>query len=412
MALEIQISYTNIISEEDAKSTKKTPKKVAESEPEKVENKESEEKSPSFDAKPEQSANAYTPAEPAAPQQKEFDASQVAKPSQSFENKEDGKMFIGGLNWDTTEDSLYEYFSKYGTVTEHLIMKDPTTGRSRGFAFLTFADATSVDEVIKKDHILDGKLIDPKRAIAKEQQDKVGKIFVGGIDPFVTEKDFHEFFSKFGKIIDAQLMVDKDSGRSRGFGFITYENPESVDKVTVNKYLELKGKAMEVKRAEPRGAHQSSKQYNPYNIYGQAPQNGTPEAMQQYWQKMQWYMMQQQQQAAMQTEENTGAKPLNPQQMNAENEGEKGESGRNGRRGGRQRNRDRRRGGSDKDRRSPPSGPSGSNSVQIGDGRKLNLPTGPKGDRQPPSGPSGSRSGYKKGGFHPYRGDGGRRRRR
>lgn len=41
-------------------------------------------------------------------------------------------MFIGGLNWDTTEDNLREYFGKYGTVTDLKIMKDPATGRSRG----------------------------------------------------------------------------------------------------------------------------------------------------------------------------------------------------------------------------------------------------------------------------------------
>ncbi|PVH18035.1 nuclear polyadenylated RNA-binding protein 4 [Candidozyma duobushaemuli] len=128
--------------------------------------------------------------------------------------RDSGKMFIGGLNWDTTEDGLVSYFSKYGEIADYTIMKDPNTGRSRGFGFLTFRDPRAVDEVIRKDHILDGKLIDPKRAIAREEQDKVGKIFVGGIDPLVNEKDFNDFFSQFGRIIDAQLMIDKDTGRS------------------------------------------------------------------------------------------------------------------------------------------------------------------------------------------------------
>lgn len=189
-------------------------------------------------------------------------------------------MFIGGLNWDTTEEGLVLYFSKFGEVVDYTIMKDNNTGKSRGFGFLTFRDPKSVDEVIKTDHILDGKLIDPKRAIAREEQDKVGKIFVGGIDPMVNEKEFHDFFSQFGSIIDAQLMIDKDSGRSRGFGFITFDSPDAVDRVTVNKFLTLKGKAMEVKRAEPRGQHQQNQMqqqqqqqqynYNYGNQYGQA----------------------------------------------------------------------------------------------------------------------------------------------
>ena len=86
-------------------------------------------------------------------------------------------MFIGGLNWDTSEDGLVAYFSKYGEILDYTIMKDSVTGRSRGFGFLTFKDPRAVDEVIKKDHILDGKLIDPKRAIAREEQDKNWKDF-------------------------------------------------------------------------------------------------------------------------------------------------------------------------------------------------------------------------------------------
>ncbi|AET37807.1 Hrp1p Ecym_2050 [Eremothecium cymbalariae DBVPG len=162
------------------------------------------------------------------------------------------KMFIGGLNWETTEDNLREYFSKYGTVTEVKIMRDGTTGRSRGFGFLSFADASSVDEVVKTQHILDGKVIDPKRAIPREEQDKTGKIFVGGIGPDVRPKEFEEFFSEWGSIIDAQLMLDKDTGRSRGFGFITYDSPDAVDRVCQNKFIEFKGKRIEIKRAEPR----------------------------------------------------------------------------------------------------------------------------------------------------------------
>ena len=58
----------------------------------------------------------------------------------------------------------------------------------------------------------------------------------------VTEEEFDNFFSQFGKIIDCQLMIDKDTGRSRGFGFVTYDSPAAVDKVCVNKYLTLKVK--------------------------------------------------------------------------------------------------------------------------------------------------------------------------
>lgn len=51
-----------------------------------------------------------------------------------------GKLFIGGVSWETTEDGLRTYFGAFGTITDVIIMKDKFTGQPRGFGFLTFAD--------------------------------------------------------------------------------------------------------------------------------------------------------------------------------------------------------------------------------------------------------------------------------
>ncbi|KAJ0061817.1 hypothetical protein NL108_012476, partial [Boleophthalmus pectinirostris] len=40
------------------------------------------------------------------------------------------KMFIGGLSWQTSPDSLRDYFSKFGEIRECMVMRDPTTKRS------------------------------------------------------------------------------------------------------------------------------------------------------------------------------------------------------------------------------------------------------------------------------------------
>ena len=80
-----------------------------------------------------------------------------------------GKMFIGGLACQTTPEGLREYFSQFGNVAEVTVMKDPATHRSRGFGFITFSQAGSVNKVLKFPvHRLDGKMIDPKVAVAKE----------------------------------------------------------------------------------------------------------------------------------------------------------------------------------------------------------------------------------------------------
>ncbi|RXM34976.1 RNA-binding protein Musashi-like 2 [Acipenser ruthenus] len=82
-------------------------------------------------------------------------------------------MFIGGLSWQTSPDSLRDYFNKFGEIRECMVMRDPTTKRSRGFGFVTFADAAGVDKVLAQPHHeLDSKTIDPKVAFPRRAQPK------------------------------------------------------------------------------------------------------------------------------------------------------------------------------------------------------------------------------------------------
>lgn len=61
----------------------------------------------------------------------------------------------------SSSESLREYFSQFGEVTECTVMRDGATGRSRGFGFLTFRDPKTVNIVMVKEHQLDGKIVSP-----------------------------------------------------------------------------------------------------------------------------------------------------------------------------------------------------------------------------------------------------------
>uniref|UniRef100_D8QLG6 RRM domain-containing protein n=1 Tax=Schizophyllum commune (strain H4-8 / FGSC 9210) TaxID=578458 RepID=D8QLG6_SCHCM len=135
------------------------------------------------------------------------------------------KMFIGGLNWDTTDDTLRAYFEQFGKVDACTIMRD-AAGRSRCFAFLTFEDPASVNAVMVKEHTLDGKIIDPKRAIPRQEHQRATKLFIGGLPGSVTSESMRAFFSQFGKVIDSTVMLDRETGRSKGFGFISFEDTD------------------------------------------------------------------------------------------------------------------------------------------------------------------------------------------
>lgn len=70
-----------------------------------------------------------------------------------------GKLFIGGISWETDEDSLNEYFRAYGEVVEAVIMRDRVTGRARGFGFVVFADPVVAERVVREKHMIDGRTV-------------------------------------------------------------------------------------------------------------------------------------------------------------------------------------------------------------------------------------------------------------
>lgn len=182
-----------------------------------------------------------------------------------------GKLFVGGISFETTEETLKEYFSKYGDVQEALICKDRATGNARGFGFVLFSDPSLVDRALQDKHVILSRTVEVKKAIPRGgyphkqhtnardssrggnySQYSTKKIFVGGLPASVTEEDFKVYFEKFGRITDVVVMYDSATHRPRGFGFITFESEASVEHVMQHPFHALNNKAVEVKRAVPK----------------------------------------------------------------------------------------------------------------------------------------------------------------
>ena len=80
------------------------------------------------------------------------------------------------------------------------------------------------------------------------------KIFVGGLSWDTNDQGLHQAFSRFGDIEEAKVIMDRDTGRSRGFGFVTFDSEEAVENA-VNEMngTELDGRTIKVDQATERG---------------------------------------------------------------------------------------------------------------------------------------------------------------
>ncbi|CDO99280.1 unnamed protein product [Coffea canephora] len=191
-------------------------------------------------------------------------------------DSDQGKLFIGGISWETSEDKLKDYFGKYGDVLQTVVMRDKVSGKPRGFGFVVFADPNILDGVLQDRHVIDGRTVEAKRALSREEQQisKVGnantgrsfggggggntrtkKIFVGGLPPTLTDEAFRQYFESYGDVTDVVIMFDQQTNRPRGFGFISFDSEEAVDRVLHKTFHDLNGKQVEVKRALPKDAN-------------------------------------------------------------------------------------------------------------------------------------------------------------
>ncbi|PAA52794.1 hypothetical protein BOX15_Mlig020819g1, partial [Macrostomum lignano] len=164
-------------------------------------------------------------------------------------------IFVGGLSQNTTNDTLRQYFSKYGEVEDAAVMMDNRTNRSRGFGYIRYKDPNIVDLVLNSatPHVIDGKEVDPKQCNVnmKGKNRRSLKIFVGGIAPEHTEETVRNFFSAFGNVTDVNLMMDLSKQRHRGFAFVGFEDETTVKRLIQTHYVQLNGKQVEIKAMEP-----------------------------------------------------------------------------------------------------------------------------------------------------------------
>ncbi|KAG0583525.1 hypothetical protein KC19_3G143900 [Ceratodon purpureus] len=158
------------------------------------------------------------------------------------------KLYVGNLPWTCDSAQLAEICQDFGTVEAVEVIYDQESGRSRGFAFVTMASNEDAQAVIngldQKD--MNGRPLrvnypqakgdrprferserperTERRGGDRRREDSPNKLFVGNLTWGCDDGALEQLFSDYGRVVDAKVVYDRESGRSRGFGFVTLEN--------------------------------------------------------------------------------------------------------------------------------------------------------------------------------------------
>jgi len=199
------------------------------------------------------------------------------------------KLYVGNLDYSTDETSLRNEFGKFGTVTEVFLPVERGTQRPRGFGFVTLQTREAAENAISKmdQAQLDGRTIRVNESRPKGTPAPGGgggggergggggngrgslgpggsggfnsagkeevKLYVGNLSFDTTAESIQKIFEQYGTVTDCFMPSDRDSGRPRGFCFVTM--PAQAAELACEKLngYDLDGRAIRVNEAQPKG---------------------------------------------------------------------------------------------------------------------------------------------------------------
>ncbi|XP_076912353.1 28 kDa ribonucleoprotein, chloroplastic-like [Bidens hawaiensis] len=177
------------------------------------------------------------------------------------EPPEDAKLFVGNLPYDFDSENLAQLFNSAGVVEIAEVIYNRDTEQSRGFGFVTLSTVEEAEKAVEafNGYDLSGRLLTVNKAAPRGSQPKRRvvatsfKVYVGNLAWQLDSGRLEQAFSEHGKVVDARVIYDRETGRSRGFGFVTMENEtEMNDAIAALDGQSLDGRAIKVNVAEER----------------------------------------------------------------------------------------------------------------------------------------------------------------
>eukprot|EP00549_Striatella_unipunctata_P015568 CAMPEP_0118712044 /NCGR_PEP_ID=MMETSP0800-20121206/24518_1 /TAXON_ID=210618 ORGANISM="Striatella unipunctata, Strain CCMP2910" /NCGR_SAMPLE_ID=MMETSP0800 /ASSEMBLY_ACC=CAM_ASM_000638 /LENGTH=379 /DNA_ID=CAMNT_0006616893 /DNA_START=95 /DNA_END=1234 /DNA_ORIENTATION=+ len=178
----------------------------------------------------------------------------------------DKKLYIGNLSFEATEDDLTTLFSAY-EPTSVFIPKDRDSGLSKGYAFVTlkgdnidaaleeFNGTEFMSRTLKVDIPLPRgeKTARQAAAVSQDFRKTQTKLYVGNLSFYTTLDEVRELFEEYGTVMDCYMPMDRYTGRTRGFAFVTMDPEAAIKAAEETDGLELDGRPIRVNEAQPKG---------------------------------------------------------------------------------------------------------------------------------------------------------------
>ncbi|KAF7304813.1 Polyadenylate-binding protein [Mycena kentingensis (nom. inval.)] len=170
-----------------------------------------------------------------------------------------GNIFIKNLDEAIDNKALHDTFAAFGNVLSCKVATDEH-GMSKGYGFVHYETAEAADSAIKA---VNGMLLNDKKVYVghhisrKERQSKLDEqkaqftnLYIKNLDPELSQEEFEKLFNQFGPVTSSAIQVDEE-GKSKGFGFVNYEDHESAQKAVDTLHdTEINGRKLFVGRAQ------------------------------------------------------------------------------------------------------------------------------------------------------------------